>query len=368
MSAILNKRFFLLPLFILFAGISTSVKGEIVWLAKSYDFGLMKEEAGPVKGSVSFINRDKEPIAITGARPSCGCTSVDYSQEPVAPGDTAVITFTYDPTGRPGKFDKSIRVYIGENDSYKIGITGNVLGTPESLSELYPYQCGPLRLSDIKLSGGEISSSASRNFFIRSYNQSLDSISPAWICSDPALKISCSEKKLGPGDIAVFALFFDASKAKEPGDTTIPFTIISDSSLPDAPRQDAEFLAKIVPDFSSLSPRQVEDGPRCYLIPDRIDLGIISGESSKSFSLLIQNQGKSKMNILRILPKSNAISLKKSPSTVKPAKSEEIRFSIISKKLPDGPFNLPVEIITNDPLHPTRTIHIVGIKELMSEK
>lgn len=31
-------------------------RGEIVWLEKEYDFGLMKEEAGPKTGSVRLVN------------------------------------------------------------------------------------------------------------------------------------------------------------------------------------------------------------------------------------------------------------------------------------------------------------------------
>lgn len=349
---------------LLLSGLSVvSSFAEIVWLQKTYDFGLMKEEAGPKKGEVKFTNRGSSPVVVTGARPSCGCTSVDYSQEPVLPGDTAVISFTYDPAGRPGKFDKSIRVYIGENDSYKIGITGNVLGTPESLTQFYPYENGALRLSDVHISAGEMTSGTSRNFFIRSYNQTLDSISPSWECKDPALTISCSEKKIGPGEIAVFALFFDAGKVKEIGDVEIPFTVISNIATENSPRQEVVFSAKVLPDFSRLSPEQVDNGPRCYPIPEKTDLGILSGESTKALSFLIQNQGKGKLTVFRIYPQSDAISVKRKPSEIKASKAGEARLSIILKKLPAGPFNIPVEIFTNDPLHPVRTISIVGIKE-----
>ncbi|MDE6027237.1 MAG: DUF1573 domain-containing protein, partial [Muribaculaceae bacterium] len=321
------------------------------------------EEDGPKKGSVKFLNTGPDPIAVSGARPSCGCTSVDFSDEPVAPGDTAVISFTYDPLGRPGKFDKSIRVYIGENDSYKIGIVGNVLGTPESLTQFYPYEVGPLRLSDLRLNAGEMTAGNSRNFFIRAYNQTLDSVSPAWVCSDPALTVSCSEKKIGPGDIAVFALFFNSGAVKEMGDTEIPITIIPDSADKNSPTQQIDFVAKVTPDFSKWTPDQVNNGPRCYLIPDKLDVGILLGDGSKTLCTLIQNQGKSKMNVLRIVPKSDAISVKKKPSVIKPSKTEEVKLSIIPKKLPEGPFNIPVEILTDDPLHPIRILSIVGIKE-----
>lgn len=75
-------------------------RGEIVWLEKEYDFGLMKEEAGPKTGSVRLVNTGPEEAVITGARPSCGCTGVAYPDDPIAPGDTVKFSFTYNPLGR----------------------------------------------------------------------------------------------------------------------------------------------------------------------------------------------------------------------------------------------------------------------------
>ena len=80
-------------------------------------------------GRVRFVNTGGEPVVITGARPGCGCTGVEYPHDPIEPGDTAVISFTYNPAGRPGAFEKSIRVYIGDNTTERVMIRGTVLGT-----------------------------------------------------------------------------------------------------------------------------------------------------------------------------------------------------------------------------------------------
>ena len=334
---------------------------QIVWLERDYDFGLMKEAAGPATGTARFVNRGPEPVSVTGARPSCGCTSVDYSEEPVAPGDTAVISFTYDPEGRPGKFDKSIRVYIGENDSYRIGIKGNVLGTPESLDQFYPFGCGALRLSQEVINGGEITHGGARNYFINAYNQSQDSISPVWKSSDRALKVSLSEKRMGPGDVASFSFYFNTSEIEEIGDVEIPVTIGADNGAEETLK--VVLKAKVTPDFSRLSPAEVENGPRCYLIPEKIDLGILSGQAVREFTFDVQNQGKSKMNVLRIVPKSKALIVKKKPTVIKNGKKDETRMAIDTGLLPEGAFNLTAEVITDDPLHPIRTLSVVGIKE-----
>ncbi|MDE6716682.1 MAG: DUF1573 domain-containing protein [Muribaculaceae bacterium] len=342
--------------------LSLDAEAQVVWLEKDYDFGLMKEAAGPATGSARFINRGREAVSVTGARPSCGCTSVDYSEEPVAPGDTAVISFTYDPTGRPGKFDKSIRVYIGEHDSYRIGIKGNVLGTPESLEQFYPYQGAALRLSDTVVAAGEMVHGSSRNFFVNAYNQSPDSITPVVTLSDPALKAVCSEKRMGPGDIATFALYFNSGQVKEVGELEIPVVISYEEERTAEPLT-VEFRANVTPDFSRLTPEQVADGPRCYLIPERTDLGILSGDRVAEFSCRIQNQGKGKLNVLRISPKNRAVKVKRRPSSVKAGKTDDIRFAISVGAVPSGAFNIPVDIITDDPLHPIRTLYVVGIKE-----
>lgn len=204
-------------------------RSEIIWLEKEYDFGLMKEEAGPKTGSVRFINTGPEEIAITGARPSCGCTGVSYPEDPIAPGDTVRFSFTYNPLGRPGRFEKSIRVYTGDFGMSTIRIRGNVLGTPESLSTQYPVEAGPLRLSSGLMAGGEVALGSTRHLFLNGYNQTGDTIRPTWKCADPALSIMSSSETVEPGDIVSFSFYFNSREYKMPGVVRIPVTIISDN-------------------------------------------------------------------------------------------------------------------------------------------
>lgn len=204
-------------------------RGEIVWLEKEYDFGLMKEEAGPKTGSVRLVNTGPEEAVITGARPSCGCTGVAYPDDPIAPGDTVKFSFTYNPLGRPGRFEKSIRVYIGDFDIATIRIRGNVLGTPESLSTLYPVEAGPLRLSEKRMAAGEVTYGKTRHFFLNGYNQTADTIRPSWVSDDPSLSVSSSSEAVGPGDIVTLSFYFNSRQRTEMGPLEIPVRIISDS-------------------------------------------------------------------------------------------------------------------------------------------
>lgn len=352
---------YLLPLFFISTLLPIDASAQIEWLQKEYDFGLMKEAAGPAKGKVQFINRGKEEVIISGARPSCGCTSVEYPEEPIAPGDTAVISFIYDPTGRPGKFDKSIRVFIGEHDTYRIGIKGNVLGTPESLDQFYPFSAGALRVSMKDMAGGEMRHGVARNYFINAYNQSTDSINPSIDPKNKALKAEISQKRLGPGDVASISLYFNSAEVENIGDIEIPI-VLSDGKEDTEPLT-VTFKANVTPDFSRLTPEQVDNGPRCYLLSERADVGIVTDNDSRTLSFSIQNQGKTKMNIIKIAPPSKALTVKKKPTVIKPGKDGEAVISINPAMIEKGAFNLSVRVLSDDPLHPIRVLHVVGIKE-----
>ncbi len=339
-------------------------RSEIIWLEKEYDFGLMKEEAGPKTGSVRLTNTGPEEVVITGARPSCGCTGVAYNEDPIAPGDTVKFSFTYNPIGRPGRFEKTIRVYIGDFDMATIKIRGNVLGTPESLSSLYPVEAGALRLSENMLPAGEVTYGTTRHFFINGYNQTADTIRPTWKCPDPALSVSASSKEIGPGDIVTYSFYFNSRKKTDMGPVEIPVTISSDNKK-GSPETDVVFTAKVIPDFSHMTPDEVKDAPKCYLAPAIIDLGALTSgiKNPVKFKFAIRNEGKKDMRIMRVFPQADAIKISRYPSTVKPDKSADAEGSLNINKLPSGPFNIKIEVLSNDPLHPARTISIVGIKE-----
>lgn len=339
-------------------------RGEIVWLEKEYDFGLMKEEAGPKTGSVRLVNTGPEEAVITGARPSCGCTGVAYPDDPIAPGDTVKFSFTYNPLGRPGRFEKSIRVYIGDFDMATIRIRGNVLGTPESLSTLYPVEAGPLRLSEKRMAAGEVTYGKTRHFFLNGYNQTADTIHPSWVSDDPSLSVSSSSEAVGPGDIVTLSFYFNSRQRTEMGPLEIPVRIISDSK-PGAPETEVLFTADLHPDFSSMTPEEVNDAPRCYAAPDRIDLGTLVSSARKpvGFRFAIRNEGKAEMRINRIFSRSEAIKITRRPTVIKGGKSAETEGLLDFSSLPQGAFNLKIEILCNDPLHPARTVSVVGIKE-----
>lgn len=338
-----------------------SGNAEVVWLEKEYDFGLIKEEAGPTTGSVRLVNTGPEEIVITGARPSCGCTGVAYTTDPIAPGDTINFSFTYNPIGRPGRFSKLIRVYVGDYDMYTIRINGIVLGTPESLSSMYPVEVGPLRLSAKDMPAGDVTYGSTRHYFLNGYNQTADTIRPHWVNENPALSVSASSEAVGPGDIVTFSFYFNSRDEAEMGHLKIPVTLYADDKE-NSPEAEVNFLATVNPDFSRMTPKEVNEAARCYVAPDHVDLGVVT-EGRVPFRFLIKNEGNNDLRIMRIYSRTEGVTVSKRPTTLKSGKSAEVEGSIDTNKIAKGAFNIKIEVLTNDPLHPTRIVSAVGIRE-----
>lgn len=101
---------------------------SIVASEASHDFGDIKEANGPVSYTFKIKNEGELPLVITRVVASCGCTTPEWSKEPIAPTKGGEIKVTFDPKGRPGSFTKPISVYSnGKAGSYILTIRGNVI-------------------------------------------------------------------------------------------------------------------------------------------------------------------------------------------------------------------------------------------------
>ena len=89
------------------------------------DYGTIKPGSD---GNRVFVvkNTGDKPLIISNVKPSCGCTTPEWSKEPILPGKTGQIKVHYNTT--PGSFQKMIEVFTNDpvNSRSVIHIKGNV--------------------------------------------------------------------------------------------------------------------------------------------------------------------------------------------------------------------------------------------------
>lgn len=102
---------------------------SIAFEERSWQFGTIHENGGPVSHEFEFTNTGSEPLVIISANASCGCTRPSYPQAPIKPGKKGKIKVTYLPKGRPGNFDKTVKVRTNDprNKRINLKISGSVV-------------------------------------------------------------------------------------------------------------------------------------------------------------------------------------------------------------------------------------------------
>jgi len=89
----------------------------------------------PVYYVFEIVNTSKNPVKLDDVHASCGCTTPEWSRDPIAPGATAKIRVGYNAAAE-GHFEKYINVTYNSTISKQIKITGTVWKAPEGSAPL----------------------------------------------------------------------------------------------------------------------------------------------------------------------------------------------------------------------------------------
>ena len=108
------------------ANVNTSGTGKIAFESDVFDFGTIKE-GEIVEHTFKFTNEGKEPIILAQVSASCGCTTPDYTVDPVLPGKEGEIKVSFNSAGQVGVQQKIVTVSSNaENAVTSVQLKGTV--------------------------------------------------------------------------------------------------------------------------------------------------------------------------------------------------------------------------------------------------
>ena len=107
---------------------AAAVAETLSFKEKSFDFGKIQQNR-PVTHNFEVINKGKESIKIENVQASCGCTTPEWTKEPIAPGGSAFIKVGYNAAAE-GPFTKTISVHYNTSQSAVLTISGTVYKAP----------------------------------------------------------------------------------------------------------------------------------------------------------------------------------------------------------------------------------------------
>lgn len=95
-----------------------------------HEFGKIPQ-GKPVSYQFVVSNPTKDTLSIQHIQASCGCTTPEFSKDPILPGTTAVIKVGYNAMAE-GPFQKSLTVFLTNNQHQELYIKGQVWKTPDT--------------------------------------------------------------------------------------------------------------------------------------------------------------------------------------------------------------------------------------------
>jgi hypothetical protein len=117
---------------------------KIEFKEETINYGTVTKGEDSGKRVFEFTNTGNEPLLISDAKSSCGCTVPSYPKEPIAPGATGTIEVQYNMN--PGPISKTITITTNainkENGMIALRIKGNVI-VKEEKSVLEKKKEGP---------------------------------------------------------------------------------------------------------------------------------------------------------------------------------------------------------------------------------
>lgn len=93
-----------------------------------FDFGTIPQ-GKPVYHAFQVTNKGKTALTLDNVQATCGCTTPEWSKDPIAPGAKQTIKVGYNAAAE-GPFEKFITVSYNGNGTKQIKIKGNVWKAP----------------------------------------------------------------------------------------------------------------------------------------------------------------------------------------------------------------------------------------------
>lgn len=109
--------------------VTPAAEDPLVLKESEHDFSTIPQ-GKPVYYNFEISNTGKTPLVLDDVHASCGCTTPEWSRDPIAPGGTARIRVGYN-AATAGIFEKLITVTYNTSQSKQIKIKGEVWKVPE---------------------------------------------------------------------------------------------------------------------------------------------------------------------------------------------------------------------------------------------
>ena len=329
-----------------------------------HDFGKIHEEDGRVSTVFEFKNEGMAPLVLSNVRASCGCTTPTWTKEPVEPGQTGSITVTYNPNGRPGRFQKTVTITSNASEpTKKVYIKGEVLPKQAKPVNKYTLAVGTLNMKTKTLDLGTVKKGENKSGELEYANLGKEAhkVELATNAADAYMINQVTLEEIKPNEIGKFVFAIDTKSTKLYGPVEIKAYVVIDGKKEISETYELTVRANIVEDFSNLSVEEKQQAPIIETEPE-VQAGTVTAGKNLKCNLAVKNSGVNPLEIRRVYVIDKNIKVK-APKVIKTGKKSNVTVEVNTKGLQAGAYTREVVIITNDYMNPIKRVKLNFVVE-----
>ena len=346
------KRYLLIAVALLTFTAVMAQKPVITFETSNYDFGKIKEEDGKATFVFKFKNTGKSPMVVSRVQASCGCTTPEWTKEPIEPGKGGTVTVTYNPLGRPGAFTKTITVFSNASEpQVTLVIRGEVIPkeSAEGNQQRYPVTMGDLLANTKVIQMNNIEKGKMQSRFIAIMNNGKANMKVSVENLPSYITTIVTPEVLKPKEEGRITFVLNSKQNNQWGPSTDDVYVVVNGQR----KFSEDFLVKIysniVEDFSKLTTDQRRKAPILETGNKNLAFGEIKAGQKKTAQFKISNRGISPLEIRRIVNNNKEVKIGHQRVTVGSGKTNSLSFTVDTSNLPEGDYRKSVTIHTNDP-------------------
>ena len=326
-----------------------------------HNFGNIVHKSGPVSCSFVVTNSGTQPAVIYNVVSTCGCTNVQWTKEPIRPGQSGKISVTYSNDEGAYPFDKTLTAYISDiKKPVILRIRGISHEKKKNLEELYTTRFGSFGLKETYMQCGNLEQGGVRSDVVNVANLSNQPLKVEFADVTSNLKINITPNPIPARSTAEMEFSVYASRDKWGKNDYWATPLLNGKSYTATDGAKAIGVwAFTRENFSSLTQEQRDNGPIPIFEESTFSFGRVKQGTVVHATFKAGNEGKETLKIYKVDINACKWSHSAFPA-VAPRDEVEFRVHLDTSKMPKGEALAIVTLITNSPLRPIVNLYIAG--------
>ncbi len=341
------KNLVLSGMFMLLA-VTLAAQPQIKLSTTEHDFGVFKEESGRQTYNFEVTNSGDAPLVIQNIVASCGCTEPVWTKSPIPPSGRGVITAIYDPSNRPGPFNKTLTVHSnGKPEVLVLVIKGEVTPREKTIEEIYTWPVGTVRFESNHLAFTTIKKTEKKIRVMPIINPSEEPVKIEFEGLPEFLQLKSNPETLRPGQKGIIEGTYDATRNPSWGTVSNMIRVKLNGEV----QQNGYYYvsANLVEDSSGLSKEELLNAPVFKIASTTVDIGKMEQATTRDVEFKFTNEGKRDLIIRNVRSTCGCTAVQQGTSnTIRPGESSSIKATFNSGGY-NGRVTKAIYVYTNDP-------------------